>query len=73
MDRKPVTSSNIKSVGYDPATKTLEVEFLSGSLYRHEDVPQHVYDEFMAADSNGRSVGSHYNYNVKRFKGSKVS
>lgn len=74
MDRKPVTgkdgkpSSNVVSAGYDPETKTFGIEFKDGSVYHHHDVPQHVYDGFMAADSKG----SHYHANVKRFRHTKV-
>lgn len=54
MDRTSVSSSNIRSVGYDPATKTLEVEFHSGGLYQYHQVPQSIYDGLMAASSHGR-------------------
>lgn len=74
MDRKPVTgkdgkpSSNIASAGYDPETKTFEIEFLSGGTYLHHDVPQHVYDGFLAADSKG----AYHHANIKRFRHTKV-
>ena len=54
MNRTPVTSSNVVSVGYDQNTLTLEVEFHSGSVYQYFDVPETVYQEFLAADSHGR-------------------
>ena len=38
----PVTSSNLKAVGYDSDTKTLRVEFHNGT-YDHYDVPEAVY------------------------------
>jgi hypothetical protein len=53
IKREPVTSSNVASVGFDPETRTLEVQFKSGGTYRHVEVPQSVYDGFMAADSKG--------------------
>ncbi len=53
MTREPVSSSAIASVGYEPATLTLEIEFHSGSVYRFFDVPERVYREFVAADSKG--------------------
>ena len=40
MDRTPVQSSNIRSVGYDPASRTLEVEFHSSGLYQYSSVPE---------------------------------
>lgn len=53
MNRTPVNSSNITSVGYDPATMTLEVEFSGGALYQYFDVPEVVHEELMAAESKG--------------------
>jgi hypothetical protein len=32
MDRIPIQSSNVAEVGYDPATMTLEVAFLNGTV-----------------------------------------
>ena len=61
MNRTPVTSSNVASVGYDQNTLTLEVEFHSGAVYQYFDVPEAVYQEFMAADSLGRYL----NQNIK--------
>lgn len=58
MDRINVTSSNIRSIGYDPKAQALEVEFKSGSLYRYSGVPASVYDTFVAAPSKGRFFDS---------------
>ena len=54
MDRVPVTSSNLASVGYDPANSTLEVEFLNGGLYQYFDVPGHEHEALMQASSHGK-------------------
>lgn len=43
MNRTSVTSSNIASIGYDPSSLTLEVEFTDGSIYQYFDVPEAVY------------------------------
>lgn len=53
MNRTNVTSSNIRSIGYDPSTQTLEVEFLNGGIYQYSDVPQSTFDGLMAASSHG--------------------
>ncbi|HAV13312.1 MAG TPA: ATPase [Opitutae bacterium] len=53
MEREPVTSSNVISVGYDAALETLEVEFQNG-IYQYYNVPQPIHDEMMAADSIGK-------------------
>ncbi len=54
MKRETVVSSNIVSVGYDAASETLEVEFMSGSIYQYYNVPQPIYDAFLAASSPGQ-------------------
>lgn len=54
MNRQPVTSSNIASIGYDANSQTLEIEFLNGGVYQYFDVPQHVYEELMNASSHGQ-------------------
>ena len=61
MDRQSVTSSNIRSVGYDPATDTLEIEFHGGRIYQYDGVPENVYRGLMAAPSHG----SHFQANVR--------
>lgn len=54
MERTPVTSSTIASIGYDPNSMTLEVEFIKGGIYQYFDVPEATYQEFMAASSHGK-------------------
>lgn len=54
MERKPVTSSNIASIGYDENTSTLEIEFLNNSIYQYFDVPHQIYRGLMQADSKGQ-------------------
>lgn len=61
MDRVPVVSSNVASVGYDPGTMTLEVEFLDGSVYQYFDVPEGDYTALVG----GGSVGGYLNSNIK--------
>lgn len=53
MNRISVSSSNLASIGYDGATRTLEIEFLNGSVYQYFAVPQHLYEGLMAASSHG--------------------
>lgn len=53
MDRTPVSSSNLASVGYEPSTQTLEIEFLNGRVYQYFGVPVEVHGELMAARSHG--------------------
>jgi hypothetical protein len=53
MEREPVTSTNVVSVGYDAAIETLEVEF-KNSVYQYYNVPQPIYDQMMASESIGK-------------------
>lgn len=54
MERVFVHSTSLSSVGYDPATETLEVEFLEGEVYQYYNVPEDIYDQLMRADSLGQ-------------------
>lgn len=53
MNRNPVSSSNLASIGYDAESLVLEVEFNNGRVYQYFDVPQGTYDELMSASSKG--------------------
>lgn len=61
MIRQPVSSSNLRSVGYDPATQTLEIEFNSDAVYRYDGVPPAVHAGLMGASSHG----SYFNQHIK--------
>lgn len=53
MNRTPVSSSNVSSVGYDVESSTLEVEFNNSAVYQYFDVPENVYQELISAASVG--------------------
>lgn len=57
MNHTAVTSSFIKTVGYDEKTKTLEVRFKNGKAYRATDVEP----EDHAAFADAESIGNHFN------------
>jgi hypothetical protein len=59
MNRVRVVSSNINSIGYDAITRTLEVEFNSGSIYQYSSVPEHEYRGLLSASSKGGYLNSH--------------
>ena len=59
MDRNAVTSSNIFSIGYDPAIETLEVEYTNGSIYQYFNVPPNLYEQLMAAPSKGQFMNAY--------------
>lgn len=59
MQRRPVNSSNIASVGFDPDRNVLEIEFKSGGIYQYLDVPQIVFNNLERASSVGRYFSEH--------------
>lgn len=58
MERISVSSSNIASIGYDPDSLTLEIEFNNGSVYQYFDVGQRVYEDLINSDSVGGFLAS---------------
>ena len=54
MQRLPVQSRALKSVGYDTDGRLLELEFSSGGLYQYYDVPEFTHRALMHAKSKGR-------------------
>jgi hypothetical protein len=61
MDRQPVKSSKISSIGYDPKSKILEIEFHSGRIYQYLNVPKSEYKGLMSASSHK----SYFQYNIR--------
>lgn len=59
MERRPVDSSNISSIGYDEDSSTLEVEFHSGAVYQYFDVPLNVFQGLRDANSKGQYLAQH--------------
>jgi KTSC domain len=54
MERVPLDSSSIASIGYTPQDRLLELEFRqSGQVYRYFNVPAEEYAAFLTADSKG--------------------
>lgn len=56
IERNPVESSNIASVGFCPDRKCIEICFKNGSVYEYEDCDQKLYDDLMSAESKGKFV-----------------
>ncbi len=70
MYRQSVESSNIKSIGYDPALRTLQIEFKNGGIYEYAEVMPNEYDNLMDA----ASIGSFFHYNIKdRYETTKLN
>ncbi len=54
IHRVAVSSSAVRSVGYDEQRQILEIEFPNRAVYRYYDVPPNVHRGLMAADAHGR-------------------
>lgn len=59
MERIPVRSSCMRSVGYDPDSHVLEIEFSEGAVYRYIGVPALVHVALLAAPSKGLYLDGH--------------
>lgn len=57
----PVTSNQIKAVGYDEATKTLAITFTHGpgNVYLYDGVEPEQHEAFLKAESLGKHFGEH--------------
>ncbi len=66
MIRQHVNSTIINSIGYDITSCTLEIKFLSGDIYKYNNLPQNLYEEFMITSSYGsffqKYIKDHYSY-----------
>jgi len=66
IKRNDVSSSTIKSVGYDPETRTLVIEFKKrdgsfSALWEYSPITEQAYEDFVNADS----IGYHFHANIK--------
>lgn len=57
MRRRLVDSSSVRSVGWSDGT--LELEYVNGSIYQYDDVPQTTFAALLAAPSIGAYVNTH--------------
>lgn len=53
MFRTPVSSSNLRSVGYDAQSSLLEIEFQDGHVYQYSRVGEGTSSALMRAGSKG--------------------
>jgi hypothetical protein len=54
MQHIQVSSSNLKTVGYDSSSEILEIEFHSGGIYQYYKVPISIYNSLMKELSHGK-------------------
>lgn len=67
MQRQRIQSSAIATVGYDPISKTLEIEFYQTGIYSFHGVPSHIHAGQMGASSKG----TYYNDYIRDQYGTK--
>lgn len=51
MERKRISSSKIRGIGYDPKSEVLEIEFNDGRVMAYSGVSPEVYRRFVNAPS----------------------
>lgn len=70
MERKRISSGNIRTVGYDARSRMLEIEFSSGSIVQYSGVSDEVHRRLL----NSPSPGSYFrdqieeNFSSKRVR-----
>ena len=65
IQRVPVDSGKLNSIGYDPNSRILEIQYDNGDVYQYYQVPQAAYSSMMHAEF----AFGYFNYNIKyKFK-----
>jgi hypothetical protein len=71
VERQPVKSRILRSMGYDDSTKILEIEFHTGLVYQYSGVPPKVYADLM---QSGAEIGKYFTDKVRtRFRTKQVN
>lgn len=61
MERQRVNSSLALSVGYNPETMVLEIEFRpNGLVWQYFEIPEWMYHDMMSG-----SIGKYFNQHIK--------
>ena len=60
MNRIAVHSSAAKSIGYDPHTRTLEIERHNGKVYTYPEVTSESHQALISAKSIGSHLATHF-------------
>jgi hypothetical protein len=61
MERKRVQSSIIRSIGYDPDTRLLEIEFTNKKVGRFINIPIETYEHLV----NAKSIGGYFIQHIR--------
>lgn len=54
MQRKDISSSMIRSIGYEFETSILEIEFNTGAVWQYYDFPESCWYDFDNSESQGK-------------------
>ena len=54
LERQTVKSAIMRSVGYSPDAKILEIEFHTGLVYQYSGVPSKIYEDLMHSGEPGK-------------------
>ncbi len=54
MERQFIESTMMTSIGYDPQSSTLEIEFNSGEVWQYFDFLESSWYEFESSESKGK-------------------
>ena len=65
MERRSISSSMIRSIGYDESISTLEIEFNSGAIWNYYDFSLTSWYEFDGAESHGKFFHSFIKNNYR--------
>jgi len=63
LDRKAVNSGGIVSIGYDPKSKLLEIEFKGGAVYQYSGVPETRYKSLIKASA----ISSYFQKSIRNW------
>lgn len=58
IERQPVESSHVKSIGYDKENRILEVEYNKppGTVWRYSPITEDAWNDLQNADSVGKWI-----------------
>lgn len=59
MVNQMVLSTEIEWIGYEQKNQMLQVEFIAGSVYQYQNVPEMVYKSFLDAPSHTSFFDKH--------------
>jgi len=72
MERQPVESEAISSIGYNKELHVLEIEYRdSGEVYDYLEVPEEEYQNFLSAESMGTYLNQ--DFKKRRYKYRKIN